>query len=209
MPGKNILAIGGKPLVQWTIDAALASRHIDRVILSSDDEAIMRIAIEGGCEVPFRRDSSLATDEASSIDVVVDALNRLPGYDIIVLLQPTSPLRTGQDIDGVLQTLEATSAPACVTVREAHDHPYWTFCIRDGGRLEPFVLPSGGVPARRQDLPAAWCLNGAVYAAQVDWFLQNRTFLSPLTAGHPMPVDRSLDIDTPTDVELFRAAVER
>jgi CMP-N,N'-diacetyllegionaminic acid synthase len=208
VPGKNILPIGGRPLIAWTVAAALESRHIDRLVLSSDDDRIIEAAQAAGCEVPFRRDAALATDEASSIDVVLDALERLPDYDIIVLLQPTSPLRVAGDIDGVLQRLDATGAPSCVSIRPAEDHPYLSFKVGASERLEHFVAPPAGASFRRQDLPAAWCLNGAVYAAHTEWFRRERTFLSPLTVGYPMPADRSLDIDTPADIEQLKQIVE-
>ena len=210
VPGKNILPIGGRPLIQWTIDAARASRYIDRLVLSSDDPAIMAVAAQGGCEVPFQRDASLATDHASSIDVVIDALRRLPGHDIVVLLQPTSPLRNTADIDGAIDLLVSSGAPACVSLRMADEHPYWTFRLgSDGGLARYAPIPEGpdGMPLRRQDLPAAWCLNGAVYVAQVDWFLRERSFLSAQTLGYAMPTERSLDIDTPADVERLRLTV--
>ena len=208
VPGKNILAIGGRPLIQWTIDAALASRHIDRLILSSDDAMIIAAAVSAGCEAPFRRAAALSGDEVSSIDVVIDALERVPGYDIVLLLQPTSPLRNAADIDGALELLESSQAPACVSVRAAEEHPYWTFRLDSTGRLERFVEPAGGLPLRRQDLPAAWCLNGAIYAARVDWLLREGSFLSNRTVAYPMPAERSIDIDTPQDVERLKSIVE-
>ncbi|MBS0530547.1 MAG: acylneuraminate cytidylyltransferase family protein [Proteobacteria bacterium] len=204
VPGKNVMPIAGRPLIQWTIDAAHASRHVDRLILSSDDVAIIEAARKAGCEVPFVRDGSLATDEATSMDVVADALHRVPGYDLVVLLQPTSPLRTAGDIDGALTRLVESGAPACVSVREAEDHPYWTFQFDPKGRMARFAEPDEGIPQRRQDLPQAWCLNGAVYVARVDWLMRTRTFLSAETVGFPMPTDRSLDIDTTADIERFK-----
>lgn len=208
VPGKNILPIGGRPLIQWTIDAARASRYIDRLIVSSDDQAIIDAALRAGCEAPFRRAAVLASDNASSLDVVADALQRVPGHDIIVLLQPTSPLRSTADIDGALELLDASGAPACVSLRAADEHPYWTYRLGPDGHLACYVAPPTGLPLRRQDLPAAWCLNGAVYAARIDWFLRERSFLSPQTVGYPMPAERSLDIDTPADVERLKSAVE-
>mgnify|MGYP003462782716 FL=1 len=89
LPGKNIRPVGGRPLLTWTIHAARTSRYVDRLVLSSDDPAIIAVAEHEGCEVPFRRDAALATDEASSADVVLDAIGRLPGHDVVVLLQPT------------------------------------------------------------------------------------------------------------------------
>lgn len=207
VPGKNLYVVNGRPLLQWSIDAARASRYIDRLILSSDDAAIIDVARGAGCEVPFRREAALASDDASAIDVVVDALIRVPGYDIVVLLQPTSPLRIAADIDGAIELLLSSGAGACVTVREAEEHPYWMFRLGDDGRLARFAEPAGGMPLRRQDLPAAWSLNGAVYVAGCDWFLQNRTFVSAATVGYPMPADRSLDIDTFEDIERLQRHV--
>jgi CMP-N-acetylneuraminic acid synthetase len=195
------MIVGGRPLIQWSIDAARAARYVDRLILSSDDTAIMEVARKGGCDVPFVRDAALATDTAFSVDVIADALQRVPSYDIVVLLQPTSPLRTAKDIDGTIALLMDSKAPACVSVREAEEHPYWTFKLGVDGKLTRFVEPDGGMPQRRQDLPQAWCLNGAVYAANVEWFLRNRTFLSPETVAFPMPAERSVDVDTFEDIE--------
>jgi N-acylneuraminate cytidylyltransferase len=157
--------------------------------------------------VPFRRDTALATDTATSIDVVLDALDRVAGHDIVVLLQPTSPLRTAADIDGLLARMHAASAPACVSVREAQDHPYWTYRIQPDGELAPFV-PRTTAVSRRQDLPAAWCLNGAIYAARTDWLRQHHSFVGPGTIGFEMPVERSLDIDTPQDLERLKAIMD-
>lgn len=207
VPGKNILPVNGRPLIQWTIDSARGSRYIDRLILSSDDEAIIEVARNAGCEVPFRREAALATDEANSIDVVADALMRVPGYDIVVLLQPTSPLRIAADIDGAIELLVASGAGACVTLREADEHPYWMFRLGADGRLMRFAEPAGGLPLRRQDLPTAWSLNGAVYVAGCDSFLKNRTFLSSDTVGYPMPPERSLDIDTFEDLQRLQKIV--
>lgn len=204
VPGKNIFVVNGRPLIQWTIDAARASRYLDRLILSSDDPEIIDVARHAGCDVPFHRDAALASDEASSIDVVADALLRVSGYDIVVLLQPTSPLRTAADIDGAIELLVSSGAGACVTVCEAEEHPYWMFRLGKDGRLSRFVEFPAGMPLRRQDLPPAWSLNGAVYAAGCAWFLQNRTFLSSDTVGYPMPAERSLDIDTLEDIEELK-----
>jgi N-acylneuraminate cytidylyltransferase len=207
VPGKNILPIRGRPLIQWTIDAARASRYIDRLIISSDDPAIIQVAVDGGCDAPFQRDAILATDEASSVDVLLDAVDRVPGYDVLVLLQPTSPLRIAEDIDGTLELLQSSGAPTSVSVREAAEHPYSTFALDQHGRLKRFVEPPPGASLRRQDLPPAWCVNGAVYAARIAWFARERTLISPQTIAYPMPAERSLDIDTPEDVQRLRSIV--
>lgn len=207
LPGKNIRPILGRPLIRWTTDAALSSRYIDRLIVSSDDSSIIEVAVEGGCEAPFRRSGELATDEATSIDVVIDALQRVEGYDILVLLQPTSPLRTAADIDGALERLVSTGAPGCVSVRPAVEHPYWTYRVASDGRLACFAENVGNIPHRRQDLPEAWCVNGAVYAVRIDAFQRDRRFLTPTTVAYQMPTERSIDIDTIEDVEQMVAIV--
>ncbi len=208
LPGKNVRDVLGRPLIQWTIDAARASRHIDRLVLSSDDAAIIDVARAGGCEVPFTRDPALATDTASSVDVALDALDRVPGHDVLLLLQPTSPLRTSQDIDGALELLASGDAPACVGVRPAEEHPYWTYRTDADGRLTAFAQPGEGEAAhRRQDLPPAWCVNGAIYAIRVEALRRTRSFMPEGTLAYRMPPERSIDIDTLQDVERMIALV--
>lgn len=201
VPRKNIRHCAGKPLIAWTIEAAKASRHIDRLILSSDDDQIIAVARDFHCDVPFMRPAALARDDTPGIDPVLHALEQVPGFDIVVLLQPTSPLRSAADIDGCLERLLAAGAPACVSVRSAAEHPYWTYRIDASGRMRPFARPDEGAAARRQDLPAAWVLNGAVYAADTTWLAASRSFLTDESVGFEMPADRSLDIDTESDLE--------
>lgn len=202
LPGKNLRPMAGRPLIGWTIAAARASARVDRLILSSDDPDIMAVADELGCEVPFRRPPELAGDAAGSMEVVLDALDRTPGHDLVVLLQPTSPLRTAADIDGALERMIACAAPACVSVTEAPIHPWLVYGEGADGRLKPFAAPPAGASLRRQDLPTAWTLNGAVYVADVEWLRRERTFVKAgSTAFWPMPPERSIDIDTLEDFE--------
>lgn len=204
LPRKNVLPFRGRPLIGWTIDAARASQRIDRLILSSDDAEIIETAGRLGCEAPFRRADALSGEAAASIDVVLDALDRTPGYEVVVLLQPTSPLRTAADIDGALDRMAAAGAPSCVSVREAQSHPWLVFGQDAAGRLTPFAPPPAGAGHRRQDLPPALVLNGAVYAADVAWLRRERAFIRPgETVAWEMPADRSIDIDT---LEDFQAA---
>jgi CMP-N,N'-diacetyllegionaminic acid synthase len=203
LPRKNVLPFAGLPLIGWTIKAAQESRSVDRLILSSDDPEIIAVAGRHGCETPFVRAPELSDDTAASIDVVLDAVDRVPGYDIVVLLQPTSPLRIAADIDGALDQMGAAGAMSCVSVTEAPSHPWLTFAQGPDARLTPFVAPPPGASLRRQDLPPAWVLNGAVYAAEIDWLRRERVFVRPgETLAFPMPAERSLDIDT---LEDFRA----
>lgn len=202
IPNKNIAPLHGKPLINWTIEAAQASQYIDRLILSSDDARICRAAESAGCEVPFVRRKELATDDAKSIDVVFDALEKVPGFDLIVLLQPTSPLRSTSDIDGCLELLVERSAYSAVTVAPAQEHPYLIYSMNAGGRLDPFIGAAQQASLRRQDLPEAYSLNGAVYVAEIEWLRKSRSFISGQPAGYVMPKLRSVDIDDQEDLEL-------
>jgi CMP-N,N'-diacetyllegionaminic acid synthase len=206
VPGKNLRDVAGKPLIAWTIEAAAASKYVDRQVISSDDSRIIEEAKRYGCEAPFVRPAKYAQDDSPGIDPVLHALAVLPGFDIVVLLQPTSPLRTAADIDTCLERLVETGAASCVSVREASDHPYWTFWAREDSRLSRFVNETAVSSAPRQALPRALCLNGAVYAARVPQLLSSRALIGNDTIAYEMPLSRSLDIDDMEDlVEADRA----
>ncbi|WP_081729211.1 cytidylyltransferase domain-containing protein [Pseudomonas sp. URMO17WK12:I4] len=198
IPRKNVIDVGGKPLIAWTIEAAKESKLLDRVVLSSDDDEIIQVARLLGCEVPFKRDSWLSGDAASSADVVADCLQRIPGYDYIVLLQPTSPLRSTEDIDSAIKTCIDKKAPACVSVCESEESPYWMYTLQGGGVMVP-VINNGYL--RRQELPPVYVLNGALYVADVQWFARARGFMSSGTVAYCMPRCRSIDIDVIGDLE--------
>jgi len=207
VPAKNIRPLAGRPLLFWTIQAARESTRIDRLILSSDDAQIIRIAAEFGCEAPFVRPAELARDDTPGVLPVLDALERVHGYDMVVLLQPTSPLRCAADIDACVDLLVSAQAPACVSVCAAQEHPFWMYWLEPGGQLEP-VLPGDSARAtRRQELPPVFRPNGAVYVARVPWLREKRSFLSAGTLGYLMPAERSLDIDTESDFVRAESAL--
>ncbi len=202
VPRKNIREVGGKPLIAWTIEEAQKSKHIDRLILSSDDTEIIEVAKRWGCEVPFVRPAELAQDETPGIAPVLHALDVLPDFELVVLLQITSPLRSVADIDGCIEQCIASNANACVTVSEAEQSPYWMYTLGEGGAMQA-LIPAAQSFARRQDLPRAYLLNGAVYAAKSAWLRQHKTFFSTETLGFVMPQERSLDIDTEIDLQIL------
>lgn len=206
VPRKNIRQVGGKPLIAWTIAAAKSAVHVDRVILSSDDREIIKVAQRWGCDVPYVRDAGLAGDLTPTIDVVLDALDRCPGYDWVVLLQPTSPLRTADDIDQAIEMCLRSDAPACVSVCTVEQSPYWMFTLGQGGRLRS-LLP-GGLATRRQDLSPVFALNGAVYVARADWLRHEKKFITDDTVAYLMPADRSIDIDTESDFLQLKLLME-
>ena len=125
IPHKNIKLFCGKPLIQWTIEAALNSINVDRVIVSTDDNGYASIAKELGAEVPFIRPSRLARDDSSSISMILHALNQIPKADELLLLQPTSPLRTTEDIDSIISLWRSKSNDAVISISDASIHPSW------------------------------------------------------------------------------------
>ena len=197
---KNLRPVGGKPLVAWTIEAGKGSQWIDRLILSSEDEEIIATAKQFGCEVPFVRPRELAADLTPGIDPVIHAITQLPGFDYVVLLQPTSPLRGAEDVDGCISHCLSQKAPACVSVTRLEQGPEVIYRMEDTGRLSP-LLKSAAQVSRRQDLPAFYRINGAVYVAECRWLLANRSFLTAETIGYEMPAERSVDIDSEADLD--------
>src|SRR5207237_366196 len=145
---------------------AKASCLIDRLMLSSDDAEIIAVAKAFGCDAPFVRPAQLANDTASSLAVVRHALAEIGGdFSYLVLLQPTSPLRTAQDIDGSIRLCDAKGASTCVSVCEVEKTPYWMFRVDDNLRLTP-LFPPEQIPESRQSAPSVYLLNGAVYVAR-------------------------------------------
>lgn len=209
IPGKNIHPVGGRPLLAWSIDVARQSRYIDRTIVSTDDPRIAAIARELGAEIPFMRPEELARDDTPGMAPVMHALANIPGFDVLVLLQPTSPLRTAADVDGAIEKVVLAGSPACVSVSEAENHPYWTYRMDAKGCLTPFLEVPEDRFSRRQDLPPAFTLNGAVYAANIAWLNRTGTFLSKETAGLAMPAERSIDVDTIEDIERVEEIIRR
>ena len=209
IPNKNIVPLLGKPLISWTIEAAQASRYIDRLILSSDDPQICAVAESAGCEVPFTRQKALATDEAKTIDVVFDALDRVRGFDLVMVLQPTSPLRGVSDIDNSLELLIEKGVHSAVSVTRVRDHPYLVYAMDSDARMEAVISLDPSTSLRRQDLPPAFALNGAIYIADIAWLDESRSFISPETVGYEMPKSRSVDIDEETDLAVAEQVLRK
>jgi CMP-N,N'-diacetyllegionaminic acid synthase len=208
LPRKNISALLDKPLIAWAIEAGQKSNLIDRLVFSSEDSDFNKIAADWGCEVPFSRPEHLASDHAKLPDVVLNILDTLPDhYNYVVLLQPTSPLRTAQDIDGAIEKCLEAKAPSCMSVTLAERSPYKMYRMARGDRLESILEPPPTM--RRQDLPEVFSANGAVYVADCDWLRANGQFETPETVGYPMPADRSIDIDSDLDLQIAESILNR
>ena len=198
---KNVREIAGKPLIAWTINAALSSRFIDSVVVSTDDSEIAEASLRYGAKVPFRRPAELSTDSTAGIEPVLHALGLFPEFDVVVLLQPTSPLRRTEDIDNCIEILIKNDAEAVVSVTETKNHPAWSFNLDSTGCLEPFAQV--GQVTRRQDLRPVYSLNGAVYVSRVSFLKNQGSFMGKKTLPYIMPAERSVDIDDMLD---FRTA---
>lgn len=207
LPRKNVLPFCGQPLLAWSVQAAKQAEHVDRVILSSDDPEIIAAAREAGCEVPFVRPPELASDEASSVDVALHALDALAmqgdHFQWITLLQPTSPLRTAEDIDGSLRACVQAGAHSALGVTAPERSPFVMFTVNGAGSLDP--LCNRGIDlqtARSQDFPPVLAINGAIFLTRVDWLREHRAFYGAGTIPWTMAQQRSINIDTPWDFAL-------
>ena len=194
---KNIRPFCGKPLLQWSIDVALAAPSVDRVVVSTDDPEIAEIARAGGAEVPFLRPAELASDTAPGIAPVLHALQQLPEVSDVLLMQPTSPLRRVEDVEAIVSLRRQSGCEAAVSVTPSAKHPAWMFALSPQQLLEP-LLPATEA-ACRQQLPPAYALNGALYLASREFLERERSFLTADALGYVMPPERSVDIDSPLD----------
>ncbi len=208
LPQKNILDLNGKPLIAWTIESALQSKYIDKVIVSTDSLAIKKISEKYGAEVPFIRPESLSTDIASSIDVIKHALSFYHNkFDYVVLLQPTSPLRIFSDIDSAFELI-TKEVKAVVSVCETEHSPLWSNTLDANLSMRNFIRDELK-NKRSQDLPVYYRLNGAIYIAEVNYFYQNNGFFGENTKAYIMPQERSVDIDTELDFEWAKLLKEK
>jgi len=206
---KNILLLRGKPLIAYTIESAIKSGVFDKIIVSTDSSKIAEIAGKYGAEVPFIRPKELATDETSAVDVILHALqflnNRGEKYDYFALLQPTSPLRTAEDILNAVNLLFEKNANSVVSVCEIEHSPLWMNTLPNDLSLEGFIREKR---KRRQDLPRFYRLNGAIYLASVGYFLREKDWFKEKSYAYIMPRERSVDIDDYVDFKLAEVLIE-
>jgi len=200
---KNVRLLAGKPLIAWTIEQVKQSTVVDRIITSTDDDEIASVARKYGSEAPFKRPLELAHDTAKSIDVIQHTLKWLQDngglFDILVLLQPTSPLREVADIDLAVELLFKKNAAAIVSVCKAEHCSCLTNRLSEQGSMKDFI---GSEYEGNQQLSDLYRLNGAIYVVYVDFMRQHRTFFGDKTFAYIMPPERSVDIDTETDFEF-------
>jgi len=202
LPGKNILRLKNKPLIAWTIDCAKKFKLFDAIVVSTQDSNIARIAKKYAAQVPFLRPAKLATDKSSMEGVIRHALDYFAKegvkFDLLVLLQPTSPLRQVKDITQALNLLFSKKAKAIVSVAPVEHSIYWANILPADNSMRNF-LKKEVINKNRQELPVFYRINGAVYIAYTDFFKQNKSFFGKDTFAYIMPQARSIDIDTKDD----------
>lgn len=215
LPGKNIRMLGGKPLLAWPISAARTSRYVDRIILSTDSSDYAKVGLEYGADVPFLRPAELAADTSPSIDFIVHMIETLKQagdeYDFLVLLEPTSPLTEGRDVDHALEALDAAVPDALAAVGVAKMetvHPAFVVTKDDDGMISPISGGTFGALPRRQDLPEAFHLDGSFYVSTISALLERRTFCHDKTLGIETEKSKSYEIDDLLDFVCIEAILK-
>lgn len=211
LPGKNIRSLLGKPLIVWTIEAGKRS-IIDDLVLSTDCNEIARCALKHGVEVPFMRPPRLASDNASSMETIIHALDKLEEigkfYEYIVLLEPTSPLRESDDIDQALEMLVKSDAKSIVSICHTEEaHPSFLFKISNERRLNPYlgIYPNG---IRRQEIEPLYFLEGTIYASEVKTLRNRFSFYHEDTIGYEVPKWKSPEVDDEIDFLLIESIMK-
>ena len=206
VPRKNIRLLGGKPLLQYTAEAALAAKRLTKIILTTDDEEIAEAGRRCGLAVPFLRPPELARDDTPTLPVVQHAVRWLEErgerFDAVCLLQPTNPLRSARVIDACIELLESSGADAVVSVLPVPDkfNPHWVYFRGDDGALRLSTGETTPIP-RRQLLPPAFHREGSVYVTRRDTLMERDSLFGQKVVGFAMKPEESVNIDTPEDWE--------
>ncbi|GAB7256605.1 acylneuraminate cytidylyltransferase family protein [Polaribacter sp. OB-PA-B3] len=201
IPMKNIINFRGKPLMQWTIEAALQSNYITDILVSSDSDEILEVAKKNKDVLLLKRPNYLAEDSTRTEPVLKHAITSLQNkkYDYIILLQPTSPLRDSKDIDASFKKIEKHNADSLISVCNVEHHPYKTFKLDKNGFLKGII--NNDFPfSPRQILPETYRANGAIYIIKTKKFLEKELLITDNTIDYQMSKLKSLDIDTKEDL---------
>jgi CMP-N-acetylneuraminic acid synthetase len=201
---KNILPLGGKPLLGWAIASAVQSGLMDRIVVSTEDDQVAEIARSLGAEVPFMRPLHLARDPAGVVDVALHALAELRDrgeeYQILVILLPTCPFRTADDIRKACELFRETGASFLMSVSLFDHTPFAALSLDGDHLLRPFFPEYVG--RKSQDMPEAYRANGAIHVLEVAAFERERSYYAQPLIGYEMPWQRSIDIDTEHDLRF-------
>jgi len=216
VPRKNVLPLGGKPLIGWTIEAALAAKSLDRVILSTDDDEIAQIGREFACEVPFKRPAELAGDKSHHPEVMIHAARFMAdslgdAYDTIMCLQPTVPFRKPKHIDEAVEAFFAGDADSLISLK-AQDYPPWWMFRLENSRIKPAFEYKPGVNVfnlERQEFPKVYRPNGAIYITWTESLYRHHRLVNPSDCTYYlMDESDSVDIDTAGDFAAAEAMLK-
>jgi len=214
LPNKNIKLLNGKPLIAYTIEAALTTKYISRVIVTTDCNNIAVIAKEYGAEVPFIRPQSLSGDDSSAIDVYLHTISYLIDNDKInvekfIVLLPTAPLREYTDITNAIELFEREKATTLISVHEATTPPSWYFKQDVRNRMINAELATNSVMSNRQNNEKYIIPNGAIYILDYKLLKEKRTYYCDNTIAYIMPIEKSVDIDTNFDFMLAEFLISK
>lgn len=212
---KNLVEVAGRPLLEWTVKPALQCLKegvVNRVVLSTEDDEIAKVGAALGVEVPFLRPAEFAGDQAMTVDVVCHALeffhHQGQHFDAVLLLQPTSPLRTAEDIENAVCLFGSQQADSLISVcREDRFNPLILYHRQGKWAMPLDARHNQGV--RRQDIEPVFLRNGAIYMTQVDYLLKQRRLISKIPLLFEMPPERSLNLDTMADLEKLRCILAK
>ena len=203
LPRKNVLDLEGKPLIAWSIEAGLQSDYIDKVVVSSDDAEILAVSEKFGAEI-VKRPDALSSDSSTTFDAIKHTIDNVEGYEYVVLLQPTSPLRSAKQIDEAIELLEAKNADAVVSVCEMEHSPLWSNTLDNSLSMDNF-LSDEVLNKRSQDLETYFRLNGAIYICKIEKLLEEKSFfLKENIFAYVMSRESSVDIDEEIDFKMAR-----
>jgi CMP-N-acetylneuraminic acid synthetase len=207
LPGKNIRPLGGKPLIAWSIEHALAVKRIERVIVSTDSEEIAAVAREYGAEVPFIRPAELARDDSPEwlawrhvLNYLLETTGALP--EVMVSVPTTAPLRMVLDIENCLDEYEKGDADMVITVTEAHRSPYFNMVKTNTDGTVGLVNPPQSAIARRQDAPVVFDMATVCYVANPEFIMTHNAMFEGRVKAVNVPVERAIDIDTLLDFQI-------
>ena len=210
LKNKNIKMLNGKPMIAYTIEAAVQSNMFDDVIVSTDSQIYADIAANHGVSVPFLRPEYLSSDKATSIDMIIHAIKELKKlgkeYDYFMLLQPTSPLRSKEDIINAVELLFEKDANSVVSVCQAENSPVYMNILDKTLSMDGF-LPKN-TKTRRQDLDKYYRLNGAIYLSKVDYFLEERDLYGEKSFAYIMDKRNSVDVDDEIDFIIAEKLID-
>lgn len=209
LPGKNIRPLAGKPLIAWSIEQALAVKRIDQVVVSTDSPEIAAVALQYGAKVPFIRPAEFSRDDSPewlawkhALNYLLEANGKLP--ELMISVPATAPLRLPIDIENCLDMYEAGGADVVITVTNAHRSPYFNMVTKNSDNTVELVIPLSSSVARRQDAPAVYDITTVCYVANPEFILKRNSIFEGRVKSILVPIERSIDIDTPYDFEIAK-----